>query len=223
MSKQFLAVILLIIGVFVGIMAFTGKKTDAPGSKSTGKTPTEHVVGNKASKVTLVEYGDYQCPYCKRYEPVLQQVVEANKDKIKFQFRNFPIVSIHQNAFAAARAAEAAALQNKFWEMHNFLYASPNWESWSQSNAPTKLFEGYAQQLGLNVEQFKKDFSSDKVNSLINADIAAGNKLGVTGTPTFFLNGKQIQIGDTPEAFQKVIDAELAKTAPKESTAPANQ
>lgn len=226
MSKQFLAVIAAIILVFVGIVAFGGKKSDAPSSKSTAAL-TEHYKGNKDAEVTLTEYGDFQCQFCFQFEPTLQQVVEANKDKIRFQFRNFPIVNIHQNAFAAARAAEAADQQDKYWEMHDALYSPANWQAWTNSSAPTKLFEGYAQQIGLNVAQFKKDFASSKVNDAINADIAEGNKLSITGTPTFFLNGKQIQIGNDPQAFQKVIDAELAKVAPKktetESTAPAAQ
>lgn len=223
MSKQFLAIIAAIIIVFAGIIAFGGKKSEAPSGK-TGAAATQHFKGNEKATVTLTEYGDFQCPYCKQYEPTVAQVVETNKDKIRFQFRNFPIVNIHQNAFAAARAAEAASQQNKFWEMHDALYQTANWQIWTNSGAPTKLFEGYAQQIGLNVEQFKKDFASSKVNEAVNADVAAGNKLGVTGTPTFFLNGKQIQVGNDPQAFQKVIDAELAKTAPKtetQSTTPA--
>jgi protein-disulfide isomerase len=226
MSKQFLALIAAIIVVFAGIIAFGGKKSEAPSGKSAAAA-TQHFKGNEKATVTLTEYGDFQCPYCKQYEPTVQQVVETNKDKIRFQFRNFPIVNIHQNAFAAARAAEAADQQKKFWEMHDALYETTNWQVWTNSGAPTKLFENYAQQIGLNVEQFKKDFASSKVNSAVNADVDAGNKLGVTGTPTFFLNGKQVQVGNDPQAFQKIIDAELAKTAPKasenQSTTPAAQ
>jgi protein-disulfide isomerase len=225
MSKQFLGIIAAIIIVFVGIIAFGGKKSEAPGGGKSTAAATQHFKGNEKSTVTLTEYGDFQCPYCKQYEPTIQQVVATNKDKIRFQFRNFPIVNIHQNAFAAARAAEAAAAQNKYWEMHDALYETANWQSWTNSTGPTKLFESYAQQLGMNVEQFKKDFASSKVNSAVNADIAAGNDLGVTGTPTFFLNGKKIDVGNDPQAFQKVIDEALAKTAPKEtkseSTTPA--
>lgn len=223
MSKQFLAVLAAIILIFAGIVIFTGKKSEAPStSKSSSNAVTQHYTGNKDAAVTLTEYGDYQCPYCQQYEPTVEQVIEANKDKIRFQFRNFPLVSLHQNAFAAARAAEAADLQGKFWEMHNLLYQTGNWQVWTNSSSPSNNFNQYAQQLGLNTEKFKKDFVSDTVNARINADMAAGNKLGITGTPTFFLNGKQVQIANDVAAFQKVIDAELAKHPAKSSATSSN-
>ena len=211
MSKQFLAVLAAIILLFVGVIVVSGNKSENGSGNKSSAGPTEHIYGNKDAKVTLVEYGDYQCPYCQQYYPTLKQVAETNKDKIGFQFRNFPIVSAHQNAFSAARAAEAADEQGKFWEMHDLLYETANWQVWTRSSSPTSNFNDYAKQLNMNVEKFKKDFAGKKANDAINADSAAGNKLGVTGTPTFFLNGKQIQVGNSVEAFQKVIDAELAK------------
>jgi protein-disulfide isomerase len=222
MSKQFLAVLAAIVLVFVGIVAFSGNKNDSSKkSSSSSNTLTEHVTGNTSSSVALVEYGDYQCPYCQQYFQTVKQVVDTNKDKIKFQFRNFPLNNVHQNAFAAARAAEAAGIQNKYWEMHDMLYETVNWQIWTRQGSPQSSFEAYAKQLGLNPTQFKTDFASEKVNDLINADMAEGNRLGITGTPTFFLNGKQIQVANDPQAFQKIIDAEIAKKAPKTvSTAP---
>jgi len=216
MSKQFWGVIIVIILIFVGVFALTGKKSTGGNSSGGSSTLTQHVEGQGKSGVTLVEYGDYECPYCGQYAPIVKQVQQEFNQQIYFQFRNFPLVSIHQNAFAGARAAEAAALQNKFWEMHDLLYA--NQDQWSQSNDPTTFFNQYAQQLGLNVTQFKQDYSSDKVNSLINADMGEGNKLGITGTPTFYLDGKQIQVRQSVQAFEQVINAEIAKKAPKAST-----
>jgi protein-disulfide isomerase len=223
MSKQFLAVLAAIVLVFVGIVAFSGSKDNSSNkSSSTSSTLTEHVTGNTSSSVTLVEYGDYQCPFCQQYYQTVKQVVDTNKDKIKFQFRNFPLNNVHQNAFAAARAAEAAGMQNKYWEMHDMLYETVNWQIWTRQGSPQASFEAYAQQLGLNLTQFKTDFASEKTNNLINADMAEGNRLGITGTPTFFLDGKQIQVANDPQAFQKILDAEIAKKAPKTtSTAPA--
>ncbi len=212
MSKSFWGVIVGIILVFVGVVALTGNKTAAPGSKS--GTLTQHVEGNGKSGVTLVEYGDYQCPYCQQYYPIVKQVEAEFNDQIKLQFRNFPLVSLHHNAFAAARAAEAAALQNKFWEMHDVLYENndPNGASgWVAATDPNTYFDQFATQIGLNLTKFKADFSSSQVNDLINADEAEGNKLGVTGTPTFFLNGKQIQVGNDLASFEKVIKAAIDK------------
>jgi protein-disulfide isomerase len=212
MSKQFWGVVAAVIVVFIAIFALSGDKTNKSSSSKTNDAKlSQHIEGNTASTVKLVEYGDFQCPYCQQYYPTVQTVVETYKDRISFQFLHFPLVNNHPNAFAAARAAEAASLQNKFWEMHSVLYSSANWQSWTASSRPTSLFDSYAQQLGLDLVQFKKDYASSKVNDTINADMKSGTELGVSGTPSFFLNGKQIQVANSVEAFKKVIDAELAK------------
>jgi protein-disulfide isomerase len=212
MSKQFLAIIAVVIVVLIGIFAFTGNKSSS-GSKSSGGsgTPTNHVEGQGKSGVTLVEYGDYECPYCEQYYPIVKQVQAEFNDQITFQFRNFPLTSIHQNAFAGARAAEAASLQGKFWQMHDTLY--DNQDQWAQSSDPTKFFNQYAQQLGLNVAQFQKDYASTKVNDVINADLAAGNKLGVDATPTFYLDGKQINVTASASSFESQIKDAIAQKA----------
>lgn len=212
MDKKFIGILVAILVVFAGIMLLGDKKSEAPtGGKEDAKLLTNHVKGNADAKVTILEYGDFQCPYCQQYNTTINQVVETNKDKVKFQFRNFPLMSMHKNAFAAARAAEAASLQNKFWEMHDALYESTNWQIWTNASSPTNFFEQYAKQIGLNVEQFKTDFSSTKVNDTINADLNEAKRLDITGTPTFYVNGKKTQINNDPAEFQKVIDAELAK------------
>jgi protein-disulfide isomerase len=205
-SKGFLAIIAAVVLVFIGIFAFSGHKSDSGSGKSSSSSkgqPTSHIEGNGQNGILLVEYGDYQCPYCQQYYPIVKQVVAKYNDRIKFQFVNFPIVSLHQNAFAAARAAEAAALQGKFWEMHDLLYE--NQSQWAESSNPMQFFQQYAQQLGLNTDQFKKDYSSNKVNNAINADKAAGDKLGIEGTPTFYLNGKKIDVQADVGSFTKQI------------------
>lgn len=209
MSKQFWAVVAVIVIVLVGVFALTGNHSNTSGS-SVGAT--NHVEGNTKSSVTLVEYGDYECPYCQVYYSTVKQVVAQYSSQISFQFVNFPLTSIHRNALAGARAAEAAAKQNKFWEMHDLLYENndPNGASgWVASNNPTTYFDQFAQQLGLNLAQFKTDYASDAVNDAIQADIAKGNKLGIDGTPTFFVDGKQTQIANTVSDFQKVIEAAI--------------
>ena len=209
MSKQFLAIIVVVILVLVGIFTLTGNKSSNGSKSSSGGTPTNHVEGEGKSGVTLVEYGDFECPYCEQYYPIVQQVQTEFNDQITVQFRNFPLTSIHQNAFAAARAAEAAGLQNKFWQMHDLLYQNQN--QWVQASAPTKYFNQYAQQIGLNAAQFQKDYSSTKVNDLINADMAAGNKLGVNATPTFYLDGKKIDVSASVSSFETQIKAAIAQ------------
>lgn len=217
MSKQFWAVLLVIVAVLIGVFAFTGKDdTSNKGSAKVGLS--NHVRGEGKAGVTLVEYGDFECPFCQQYESTLEQVRQLYNEQIHFQFRNFPLTSVHPNAFAGARAAEAAALQGKFWEMHDALYSANNWQVWSTASSPSKYFEQYAQQLGLNVTQFKEDFGSDKVNAQVSADLGEANRLGLTGTPTFFLDGKQVQINNTLEDFKKILDAEIAKKSPQTTT-----
>lgn len=207
MSKQFWGVIAVVVAALVGLLVFTGKSSAPTNSASSGVT--NHVRGSEAKTVTLVEYGDFQCPFCGQYFPTLEQVYEQYKGDVTFQFRHFPLTNLHKNGFAASRAAEAAGLQDKFYEMYTVLYQ--NQQSWSESDRAQSTFENYAKQIGLDVSKFKADYASTRVNAAINADMAAGNKLGVQGTPTFFLDGKQVTINNTVDAFKKALDAELAK------------
>jgi protein-disulfide isomerase len=212
MDRRFWAIVGIIIAIFVGLLWVNGGSKDDDGSTSNGNTKvsaTEHVKGKLDSKVTFVEYGDFQCPYCAQYYPLIKQVTEKYQGQVKFQFRNLPLNQIHRNAFAAARAAEAADMQGKFWEMHDLLYEKQ--QEWSGSNSANTLFNAYAQQLGLDVDKFKKDFASSEVNARINADKEAFEKTGETmSTPTYFLNGKKIQASSVDE-FSKLIDEALKK------------
>jgi protein-disulfide isomerase len=212
-SKQFLAIIAAVIILLGGVFLITNHSNSSNPSSSSSASPSNHVEGSASSGVKLVEYGDYECPFCGQYYPLVKQVAEQYKDKIQFQFSNLPLTQIHKNAFASSRAAEAAGLQGKFWEMHDALYENqdPNGASgWVASSDPLdQYFVGFAKQIGLNIPQFKSDFASSKVNSLINADVAAFKKTGADeATPAFFLDGKQIQ-PRTIADFQKAIDAEL--------------
>jgi len=227
MSKQFWGIVAVVILVLVGIFYFTGNKPKTSGNSGSGG-PSNHVIGNTSSNVALVEYGDYQCPYCGEFYPVVKQVQTEFSNQMSFQFVNFPLVSLHQNAFAASRAAEAAALQGKFWEMHDLLYqenevtlANSSANTWVNASDPTTYFNQYAQQLGLNVTKFKSDYASSQVNDTINADMSKGNALNVQGTPSFFLNGKQIEVGQASTAqpvFEQLIKAAIAKKAASASS-----
>lgn len=219
MDKRFWAIIGVIVVIFGGILIYSSHK-DSSGSGSSSR-PTSHVEGPANAKVTLVEYGDYECPACESYFTTVQAVQQKYADKIKFQFRNLPLTSIHPNAFAGARAAEAADLQGKFWQMHDALYTQSNWSEWSTSKNPTPYFQQYAKDLGLNVTQFNKDYASSTVNGRINADLAAFNKTGKPmSTPSFFLNGQFVDnsslVGSdgqpSIDAFSKLLDNALAKS-----------
>lgn len=208
MSKQFIAVIIVVIVGLFGIFSLTKKSSDNQNSSPSAAQPSEHKVGAGTKGVTLIEYGDYQCPFCKQYYPTVKQVQQAYGDQITFQFRNYPLNQLHPHAYEAARAAEAAGKQNKYFEMHDLLYE--NQDSWANASDVSALFEGFAQQLGLNVEQFKSDMASEAVSDTINADLKAGQALGITGTPTFVLNGKKINSPADLDGFKQVIDAAMA-------------
>lgn len=211
MSKTFWAIIAIIVIIFGGIVVLN-KKDDT--TSTANVQPTNHVTGENTTGVTLVEYGDFECPACGRYYPLVEQVKEKYKDKIAFQFRHLPLVQIHKNALAAARAAEAAANQGKFWDMYNLLFQ--NQSAWAQSSDAKPVFEQYATQLGLNMQKFREDMASSETNARINADINEFKKTKESmSTPTFFLDGKKITAG-TLEDFSKLIDDAIAAKQPAE-------
>lgn len=167
----------------------------------------EHVVGAQNPKVTIVEYGDYQCPGCSTVAPEAKKLAEVYKDTVKLIFRNFPIPRLHPNARAAAAAAEAAGLQGKFWEMHDHLFSHR--DEWINASVAdrTKLFREYAEAIQLNLEQFDKDVASEKVSSKISFDVAIGVKHKVTGTPHVTVNGQAVDIKDSSSIETAVKDA----------------
>lgn len=167
-----------------------------------------HKKQNKNAKVTLVEFGDFQCPACGAVYPIVTLLLREYKDQVAFVFRQFPL-QVHQNASIAAHATEAAGAQGKFFEMYDALYQ--NQKDWSESKNPMEIFEQYAKNIGLDVEQFKNDVTSKKYEEKIQKDIKDGNALGVNATPTFFLNGEKIPGGLPYEEFKAKIDAILKK------------
>jgi protein-disulfide isomerase len=224
MDKRFLVILGAIVVIFIGIFAFNQGSNDKNSKGGGGgNQATNHVTGQGKAGVTLIEYGDYQCPVCGSFEPVVKQVREKYAAEIFFQFRNLPIVAVHKNAFAAARAAEAAGMQGKYWQMHDKLYENQDLNGktgWVATDNPISYFTTFAQQIGLNVTKFKSDYASSQVNDAINADLAAFAKTGQQqATPTFFLDGKVLtnndlidsQTGPSLDKFSKIIDAEIAQ------------
>ncbi|MBZ4416433.1 thioredoxin domain-containing protein [Myxococcus sp. RHSTA-1-4] len=161
------------------------------------------VKGAKNAPVTIVAFSDFECPFCSRVLPTLKQIEEQYGNKVKVAFKNQPL-PFHQNAKPAAAAALAAHEQGKFWEMHDKLFAN-------QRALDRASLEKYAQELGLNMNKFKADLDSGKFNAQIDADAAEGQRLGASGTPTFFINGRTLVGAQPLEAFKRVIDEELKK------------
>jgi len=175
-------------------------------------TESDHIRGNLTGKVTLVEFGDLQCPACAAYEPIVRQVTADNAQTLKVVFKHFPLTQIHPNALLAAKASEAAANQGKFWEMHDIMYDKQT--EWAGTLSARDIFIGYATTLGLDVEKFKVDMASEAVEDKIVAEYKEGTNLGVQGTPTFFVNGKKISNPASIEEFNKIIkDAAEASSA----------
>lgn len=149
---------------------------------------TDHAQGNDNADLTIVEYGDYQCPYCGAAYPVLKELMKEFKGQIKFVFRNFPLSEMHPYARPAAIAAEAADLQGKFWEMHDVIYEN------QQSLNENLLFQ-LAEKIGLNLSQFKEDIQKTELEKKVDSDFESGIISGVNGTPSFFINGNKFNGG----------------------------
>jgi len=170
-----------------------------------------HSIGSEGAPVTIEEFGDFQCPPCATFHPILKQIKTEYGPRLRVIFREFPLLPAHQHALAAARAAEAAGLQGKFWEMHDLIYE--NQRIWHESKDARPIFEEYAGKLGLNLERFRKDVTSDLVQQRIFLDGKRAHSLGVKGTPTVFLNGRELPFESlAPDRLRARIDAELAAT-----------
>jgi protein-disulfide isomerase len=178
---------------------------DAPRIEvSLGEDPAK---GPAAAPITIVEFSDFQCPYCARVNPTLKQVEEKYGDKIRVVFRDFPLVQIHKDAAKAAEAGECAHEQGKFWEMHDRLFAN-------QSKLQVEAMKQAAVELGLDAEKFNQCLDSSKYAAEVQKDVDEGARYGVTGTPAFFINGRMLGGAQPAEAFMQVIDEELARVQP---------
>lgn len=209
MKSRFSLILVACVVIFGGILFLSKKDASAP-TDSNGQPiqASNHVRGAGTTGVVLVEYGDFQCPACATYFTAVEEVTKKYGDKITFQFRNFPLRQIHPNAMLAHRSVEAAANQGKFWEMYSSLYSGQ--DAWSSLQDPTSVFRSYAEALKLDMTKFDNDVKSQAVNDIINADIAEGQKLDISGTPTFILDGKKIESPQSAEAFNKLIDEAIA-------------
>lgn len=178
-----------------------------------------NMLGGPTATVTIEEFADFQCGMCAQKHPMTKEIISAYGTRIKFVFRNYPL-AMHDKAYAAAVAAEAAGIQNKFWDMQSQLFT--NQQSWASSSDFPKLLTDYAQKIGLDVEKFKNDMAGLQAKQRVDADMARGRALGVGSTPSFFINGKAIPFEQTDvTTLRQIIDAELLKAQNPTQTAPA--
>ena len=160
--------------------------------------PGDHQLGNANAAITLVEFGDFECPHCGRAHPLIQQLLKELEGKIHFVFRNFPLQESHPHAYISALAAEAAGKQGKFWGMHDLIFES-------QSNLSAGVLYSLAEDLELNMEQFNKDWKGKEAEVKVESDFESGVRSGVNGTPGFFLDGKPLLTYD--ETYESLFDA----------------
>ncbi len=163
-----------------------------------------YIKGNPDAPVTLVEYSDFQCPACAAFQPVLADVMNQFGNDIKFEYKHFPL-PMHPLALPAARAVEAAGQQGKFYEFHDMLFEEQ--KTWTKSPNPNALFVQYAEELGLDVKKFRQHMDASLLSDKIKADKKAGEDLGITGTPTFYLNGEKMTINSYEEFYQQIASA----------------
>jgi protein-disulfide isomerase len=158
----------------------------------------DHVVGSETASVTIVEYGDYECPFCGAAHPIVKALQRALGDNLRFAYRHFPLSQIHPHSFQAAEAAEAAGAQGRFWEMHDLLFAN------QRALGPEHLL-AYADQLGLDLERFASDLQQHTHQPRVREDFMSGIRSGVNGTPTFFVNGVRHNGGYDSESLLAAI------------------
>lgn len=203
-SKIILGVAAVIVAAVAVLIAFVSTNQMNPAAiMEKAVREDSHTFGSGA--VQVVEFGDYQCPACAQAHPDVEKLKEEFKDDITFVFRNFPLPG-HPNAQPAAEAAEAAATQGKFWEMHSKLFETQT--QWSSLADPTSVFAQYAEELGLDKEKFVEDVRNNANKERISNDQTDGYAVGVSGTPTFYINGKQQSRFDY-DSLKSAIEAEL--------------
>lgn len=210
-NKAFYGIVAVIVIIAVGGAVLFSRSDDSSDKNKitdvAAVTETDHTKGNSDATVTLIEYGDYQCPYCGILHPTVEEILDEYEEDILFVFRHFPLTNIHQNALTAHRAAEAAGKQDKFFEMHDLLYERQT--AWSESDEPITVFTDYAEELGLNIDQFEKDLQASDVAERVRSDKKGGEDAGVESTPTLFLNGEKIDAPRSTEEFREIIDEAL--------------
>jgi protein-disulfide isomerase len=215
----------LLLNNFTGISLASGGSGRTPLAANTGNTqptntdpsqpaagplaavqPNEHIKGDLSNaKVLVVEYSDFQCPFCSQHHPSLQQMVKDYGDQVAWVYRNFPLTSIHPNAEPAANAAECASEQGKFWEFGDTLMTN-------QSKLGDDYYKQLAADLKLNTKKFNDCYAAKKYQSVIDADVATGEAAGVNGTPATFIDGQLVSGAVPYSTLKQMIDAELAKS-----------
>jgi protein-disulfide isomerase len=195
----------LVAAVGGGFMMFRSAQPQSP----TTPTPAGGSVATSKGVVTIDEYGDYQCPPCGALHPIIKTLKGEYGDRIQFAFHHFPLTQLHSHALEASSAAAAAGLQGKFWEMHNLLYEKQS--EWSEVGDFRPIALEFARKIGLDLPRFTRDIDGIQVVTIISEDMQRGALLGVSGTPTVFINGQLIHSDNfSTEGLRKEINRRLS-------------
>jgi len=208
-TKLFLGILLATVGLIVGAAFFFSRPAVVPAvDPKVLVREDSHTQGSPSASVTMVEFGDFECPACSAYHEVVKQITEKYHNEVTLVFRNFPL-PMHKHAIISALAAEAAGAQGKYWQMYNKLYESQ--KDWSGEADPKAKLIGYAKDMGLNSSQFEKDLSNADLRKRIDQDVADGTVLGVNATPTFYINNVKIENPRSFAEFDSLIKAAVDK------------
>ena len=204
-----IALVLLVAAAGTALLLRSNQRGDSSSRTTDTQSPDSAKKNASNTVVTLEEFGDYQCPPCGQLHPTLKKLKQEYGEHLNFIFRNLPLIKIHPNALAAAQAAEAARIQNHFWEMHDLLYE--NQSLWKDDINPRSIFIKFAADLGLNTAQFTRDLDDKQIQMRIEADMDAAAKQGIDGTPTILINGRQLRVEmTTPDGVRKGIELMLS-------------
>jgi len=195
---------LLLLLAVVALYLFTGAAASEP-SRTPPPGADDISFGPADAPLSVIEYSDFQCPFCAQYGPILATLREKYGDRVTFVFRFYPLAN-HEYATISAKAAYAASLQGKFWEMHDLLFE--NQKEWSESADPRPLFDSYAESLGLDLDTFHADADAQSTTDFITRQAAEGKKGGVTHTP-WFVVGDSVVLPRSLEEFDKLIQEAL--------------
>jgi protein-disulfide isomerase len=200
-----IALVVILVGSF--IISRSENKVDPEAIANVETMELEpRIKANAEAELSLIKYSDFQCPACAQASVALEQLVDSYGSQFSFEYRHYPLRTIHPNAQLAAQAAEAAGVQGAFWEMHDMLFEKQS--EWGRSINPKKQFKGYAEDLGLNVDRFEFDLESDEVKAKVNADADEAALLQLPGTPSFLVNGEVASIQD----FTALLDLSAIET-----------
>jgi protein-disulfide isomerase len=209
-AKLFLVTIIATLLLIAGAGWFFARSTPTTAETAVEVPEAElvpegaHVRGaTQSAQFTIVEFSDLQCPACKQVVPYVEALVNQYPDQVRLVYRHYPLNSIHPNADAAAQAAEAAALQDKFWPMHDVLFERQS--DWSALKDPRPFFAALAKELGLDAEKFAADIDSQAVKDIVERDLRLAESNRLQGTPSFFLNGRNLTFEDVRDQIQTAL------------------